>query len=247
MFIIGNISVVPLHRILWVVTQSRKAGHLQSDWPTECLKQISFAVALERHPSVAFTISPGSSYYKSAGIIHLQQLPPAPQRKVLAISFFAFFESFRRLPVSFLTKLLLVRYVTAVGKKPPHFGEVRTPMLQGLTEKPTCREGGPKPAMSPRIRTENFPALDVVKLRKHFRNQIIHQFSGDVTIRWMHVIETTLDVISSDQIVKAIPSRNEDTDVAELCSMALRLGKALPATIARTEDIVCSGIPSPPI
>jgi len=27
----------------------------------------------------------------------------------------------------------------------------------------------------------------------------------------MRVIETALDVISSDQIVKAIPSRNEDT------------------------------------
>jgi len=132
---------------------------------------------LERHPRVAFTISPGSSYYKSAGIIHFQQLPPAPQRKVFAISFFAFFELFRRLPVVFLTKLLLVRYVTAVGKKPPHFGEVRTPMLQGLAEEPTCREGGPKPTMSSRIRTENFPALDVVKLRKYFRNQIIHQLA----------------------------------------------------------------------
>jgi hypothetical protein len=60
----------------------------------------------------------------------------------------------------------------------------------------------------------------------------------------MRVIETTLDVISSDQIVKAIPSRNEDTDVAEICSMDRRNDVS---TVARTEDSVCSGIPLPPI
>jgi hypothetical protein len=48
-------------------------------------------------------------------------------------------------------------------------------MLQGLAEKATRRKGGPKPTVSSRIRTENFPALDVVELRKYFRNQIIHQ------------------------------------------------------------------------
>jgi hypothetical protein len=60
----------------------------------------------------------------------------------------------------------------------------------------------------------------------------------------MHALEATLEVISSDQIVKAIPSRNEDIDVAGICSMVRRNDVS---TVARNEDNVCSGIPSPSI
>jgi hypothetical protein len=62
----------------------------------------------------------------------------------------------------------------------------------------------------------------------------------------MRVIETTLDVISPDQIVKAIPSRNEDTDV-EIFSMVPRFGISLRTKVARTEDSECSGTLTPPI
>jgi len=47
---------------------------------------------------------------------------------------------------------------------------------------------------------------------------------------------------SSARIIKAIPSRNEDTDVAEIFSMVPGFGKGLPATVAHTEGNVCSSI-----
>jgi hypothetical protein len=50
-----------------------------------------------------------------------------------------------------------------------------------------------------------------------------------------------------DQIVKAILGHNEYSDVSEIISMVPRIGKRLRTTVARNEDNVCSGIPSPSI
>jgi hypothetical protein len=51
------------------------------------------------------------------------------------------------------------------------------------------------------------------------------------------VLVSTLDGISSDQVIKATPNRNEDTDAAGLWTTVPKSGKTPLARAYRSEDI----------
>jgi len=126
------------------------------------LYQESLVTVAKGHPGVTAFVGTFFAGHEAGAITETDELPPGPQREVLAIALAGLFELLGRHPVVFHAELNAVRNEPASCQKSTDLAEILADHLQGLADEGAQRDGA-QCTMPLLARAPDALAVDVVE------------------------------------------------------------------------------------
>jgi hypothetical protein len=149
-----------------------KSAQTRERWTEACdqtLDDERSALDRKRDPRVSDTVASTATTNEPGGIAKSHQLPPRPERKVVAVALSTALEFFRGHPVVTSAELRFVGQVPTALKKPPDIVEIRAKNGERLCDMPPHGSVWPKPVPAP-ARAHDWSSSPIIRFREHLRD-----------------------------------------------------------------------------